>query len=177
MRRALEEVELLVVCDIRRTETTELADVVFPVTSQFERADLNTGLFFPEPYMQYIAPMVAPAGDRKPTSWVFAELSRRMGVPVMGDAALAAGLPEDFTDDDVLEVMAGESRIPWSDRPRRGPRRAGAAGAGAGLVDPRPAPRPPRPRAGAARAVSSRRGRRPSPTARWSSSTAGCPAR
>jgi len=115
VRRALEEVELLVVCDIRRTETTELADVVFPVTSQFERADLNTGLFFPEPYMQYTAPMVAPAGDRKPTSWVFAELSRRMGVPVMGDAALAAGLPEDFTDDDVLEVMAGESRIPWSD--------------------------------------------------------------
>ena len=113
VRRALCEVELLVVCDIRRTETTDLADVVLPVTSQFERADFNTGMFFPQPYVQYTAPMVAPAADRKPTSWVFAELSRRMGVPVMGDATVAARLPADFDDDDVLAAMAGESRIPW----------------------------------------------------------------
>jgi anaerobic selenocysteine-containing dehydrogenase len=114
VRRALEEVELLVVCDIRRTETTELATVVLPVTSQLERADLNTGMFFPEPFIQYTAPVVPVSGDRRPTSWVFAELSRRMGVPVMGDAALAAQLGDDFTDDDVLEVMASESRVPWA---------------------------------------------------------------
>ncbi|HVM67419.1 MAG TPA: molybdopterin-dependent oxidoreductase, partial [Acidimicrobiales bacterium] len=113
VRRALEEVELLVVCDIRRTETTELATAVLPVTSQLERADLNTGMFFPEPFVQYTAPVVPVVADRKPTSWVFAELSRRMGVPVMGDAALAAQLPDGFTDDDVLEVMAAEARVPW----------------------------------------------------------------
>jgi anaerobic selenocysteine-containing dehydrogenase len=115
VRRALEAVELLVVCDIRRTETTELATVVLPVTSQLERADLNTGMFFPEPFIQYTAPVVPPVGERKPTSWVFGELSRRMGVPVMGDEALAARLPEGFTDDDVLAVMASESRVPWAE--------------------------------------------------------------
>ncbi len=115
VRRALESVELLVVCDIRRTETTELATVVLPVTSQLERADLNTGMFFPEPFIQYTAPVVAPVGERMPTSWVFGALSERMGVAVLGDPSLAAQLPDGFTDDDVLEVMASESRVPWED--------------------------------------------------------------
>jgi len=114
IRRALAEIEMLVVCDIRHTETTALASVVLPVTSQFERADFNPGIFFPEPYVQYVAPVVAPTGSRRPTSWVFGELSALMGVPVMGDPALAAKLPPDFTDDDVLAAMAGESRIPWA---------------------------------------------------------------
>ncbi len=114
IRRALEAVEMLVVCDIRRTETTDLASVVLPVTSQLERADLNTGMFFPEPYVQYIAPVVPPGGSRRPTSWVFGELSRRMGVPVMGDPGADARLPAGFTDDDVLEVLTAESRIPWA---------------------------------------------------------------
>jgi len=113
IRRALSEIELLVVCDIRHTETTALASVVLPVTSQFERADFNPGIFMPVPYVQYVAPVVAPIASRRPTSWVFAQLSDRMGVPVMGDAALAAKLPPDFTDDDVLAAMAGESRVPW----------------------------------------------------------------
>jgi anaerobic selenocysteine-containing dehydrogenase len=114
IRRALRATELLVVCDIRHTETTELATHVLPVTSQLERADLNSGGFFPYPFVQYIAPVVAPAASRKPTSWVFGELSRRMGVPVMNDPAAGARLPDGFTDDDVLEVMTAESRIPWS---------------------------------------------------------------
>ena len=114
IRRALRAAELLVVCDIRHTETTELATHVLPVTSQLERADLNTGGFFPYPFVQYIAPVVAPAASRKPTSWVFGELSRRMGVPVMNDPAADARLADGFTDDDVLEVMTAESRIPWS---------------------------------------------------------------
>jgi len=114
IRRALAEIEMLVVCDIRHTETTALASVVLPVTSQFERADFNPGIFFPEPYVQYVAPVVAPTGSRRPTSWVFAQLSARMGVPVLNDAGLAAKLAPEFTDDDVLAVMASESRIPWS---------------------------------------------------------------
>jgi anaerobic selenocysteine-containing dehydrogenase len=113
IRRALRAAEMLVVCHIRHTETTELATHVLPVTSQLERADLNTGGFFPYPFVQYIAPVVAPAASRRPTSWVFGELSRRMGVPIMNDPAADARLPAGFTDDDVLEVMAAESRIPW----------------------------------------------------------------
>ena len=114
-RAALASLELLVACDIRHTETTDLATVVLPVTSQLERADCNTAMFHPVVYMQYTPPLVAPAADRRPTSWVFAELSARMEVPVMGSAALAARLPDGFTDDDVLDVLAAGARVPWAD--------------------------------------------------------------
>lgn len=112
-RRALSQIEVCIVCDIRHTETTDLATVVLPVTSQFERADCNTAMFHPVVYVQYTPPLVPPAGDRKPTSWVFAELSRQMDVPVLGDPALAARLPDGFTDDDVLALLAAGSRVPW----------------------------------------------------------------
>jgi len=114
-RTALRSLDLLVVCDIRHTETTELANVVLPVTGQFERADLNTAMFHPVVYLQYTPAIVSPGAHRRPTSWVFAELSRRLGVPVLGDADLAARLPADFTDDDVLELLARSARVPWSE--------------------------------------------------------------
>jgi anaerobic selenocysteine-containing dehydrogenase len=56
---------------------------------------------------------VPPQADRKPTTWVFAQLSERMGVPLMNNAELAAQLPDDFTDDDVLAVLAASSRVLW----------------------------------------------------------------
>lgn len=115
VRRAFASLELLVVCDIRHTETTELATVVLPVTGQLERADCNTAMFHPAVYMQYTPALVPPGGNRKPTTWVFAQLSARLGVPVMGDAELARQLGADFTDDDVLDVLAGSSRMPWAD--------------------------------------------------------------
>lgn len=94
-------------------ETTALGDVVIPVTSQFERADCNTAMFHPVCYMQYSPALVPPQQDRKPTSWVFAQLSRRLDVPLMGNPTLAAQLPPDFTDDDVLAILAGSSRVLW----------------------------------------------------------------
>ena len=121
IRRALALLELLIVCDIRHTETTELATVVLPVTSQFERADCNTAMFHPVVYMQYSPALVPAQADRKPTSWVFARLSARMDVPVMGNAALAEQLaatasgPDGFTDDDVLAVLTAQARAPWAE--------------------------------------------------------------
>jgi anaerobic selenocysteine-containing dehydrogenase len=115
IRRALAALELLIVCDIRHTETTDLATVVLPVTGQMERADANTAMFHPVVYMQYTPALVPPGADRKPTSWVFAQLSARMGVPVLGNAALADRLPDGFTDDDVLDLLTAEARVPWAE--------------------------------------------------------------
>ena len=86
--------------------------------------------------------LVPPDADRKPTSWVFAELSKRIGVPLMNNAELAAQLPDDFTDDDVLAVLAASSRVLWeqvrwldtylkSARPRPAPRLTAAPATGA----------------------------------------------
>jgi anaerobic selenocysteine-containing dehydrogenase len=36
-----------------------------------------------------------------------------MEVPVMGNAALAAQLGDAFTDDDVLDALAADARVPW----------------------------------------------------------------
>lgn len=115
VRRALAALEMLVVCDIRHTETTELASVVLPVTGQFERSDLNGAMFFPQTYVQYVPPVVPPGADRRPTTWIFGELSRRMGIPVMGDARVDATLADGFTDDDVLAVVAAGARVPWDE--------------------------------------------------------------
>ena len=100
---------------------------MIPVTSQFERADCNTAMFHPVCYMQYSPALVPPQADRKPTSWVFAELSRRMGVPLMSNAELAAQLPDDFTDDDVLAVLAAKLTRAVGAGARRAARRDGRA--------------------------------------------------
>ena len=115
IRAALARLDLLIVCDIRRTETTELATVVLPVTSQFERADLNTAMFHPVVYLQYTPALVPPVAERRPTSWVFAELSARLDVPVLGNPALAGQLPDPFSDDDVLDVLTASTRLPWAE--------------------------------------------------------------
>jgi len=142
IRRALRELDLCIVCDIRHTETTALADVVLPVTSQFERADCNTAMFHPVCYMQYSPALVPPQADRKPTSWVFAQLSRRLGVPLMNNPELAAQLPDGFTDDDVLAVLAGSSRVLW-EQVREAPHGVMAEHApGPGWLIPHNLPRP-----------------------------------
>jgi anaerobic selenocysteine-containing dehydrogenase len=46
---------------------------------------------------------------------VFAQLSARLDVPLLGNAALAEQLPDGFTDDDVLDVLTAQSRRPWSE--------------------------------------------------------------
>ena len=53
------------------------------------------------------------ASSKKVTASLFAQLSARMGVPLMNNAELAAQLPDGFTDDDVLAVLAASSRVLW----------------------------------------------------------------
>lgn len=106
------------VCDVRRTETTELADVVLPVAGLLERADLTSGLEFalPLPFVQYGAQVVPPSADRRPMWQIFADLGGRLG---LFDPAVVA--PDEET---VLSSLAQRSRVPWE----------AIAGAPSGLV-------------------------------------------
>ena len=77
-QRALESLEHLVLIDIFRTETTELADVVLPATA-FGETDgvcVNT-----ERRVQRLRQAVPPQGEARPDWWIVSQIARRLGIP------------------------------------------------------------------------------------------------
>lgn len=81
-RRALEQVDFLVVQDIFLTETAQLADVVLPAAS-FAETDgtfVNT-----ERRVQRVRKAVEPPGEAKEDWRILAELATRMGYPMRYD--------------------------------------------------------------------------------------------
>jgi anaerobic selenocysteine-containing dehydrogenase len=106
--RALRSLDLLAVCDIRHTETTDLAGYLLPVAGQLERADVTSflDLAFPKPFVQYGPPAVACPPGRWPMWRVFAALGERLGL--VGFAGASAR-----TDDEVLAGAATRARMPW----------------------------------------------------------------
>jgi anaerobic selenocysteine-containing dehydrogenase len=81
LRKALQNMELIVVSDIYRSATAELADYVLPATDFLEREDVNSlGLGMQlEPYVQYTPAVVPPAGERRDDWWILARLLQAMG--------------------------------------------------------------------------------------------------
>ena len=59
---------------------------------------------------------MAPTGERRTQWWVFAELSRRLDLPLFGSSRRAAALADRVLDDEVIaEAMAIGARHPWSE--------------------------------------------------------------
>jgi anaerobic selenocysteine-containing dehydrogenase len=87
LRKAFEQLELLVCIDLYRNATGELAHHVLPCTDQFEREDLNVvniGLSH-RPFAQYTPAVVEPAGDRRPEWWICHRLLQELGKPSLLD--------------------------------------------------------------------------------------------
>ena len=82
LRKAFADLELLVVVDLYRSATGELADYVLPATDMFERADVNlTGLGLQHrPWIQYTEAVVAPQHERREEWWIFARLAQALGL-------------------------------------------------------------------------------------------------
>ena len=87
LRKAFEQLDLLVCVDIYRNATGELADWVLPATDQFERDDLNIVNIGTShrPFAQYTPAVVEPAGERRPEWWIVAALLQAMGRPSLLD--------------------------------------------------------------------------------------------
>jgi anaerobic selenocysteine-containing dehydrogenase len=81
LRKAFEQLELLVVIDIYPSATAELADVVLPCTDMYERDDLNIVNIgtSARPFAQYTPAVVAPAHDRMPEWWIAHRLLQELG--------------------------------------------------------------------------------------------------
>ena len=80
LRKAFEKLELIVVLDIYRNATGELADYLLPTTDMFERSDGTTTLGMQLiPNVQYTDRLVAPLAERKEEWWILARLEQTMG--------------------------------------------------------------------------------------------------
>ena len=88
LRRAFGQLDLLVVIDLYRNATGELAHYLLPSTDMFERPDINiTGLGMQyRPYVQYTDAVVAPRDERKPEWWILARIEQELGLKSVLDA-------------------------------------------------------------------------------------------
>ena len=87
IRAAFEKLELLVVLDLVRNATGELADYCLPCTDMLERRDLNIcglGMQY-EPFVQYTDAVVEPQFDRKEEWWILGRLEQAVGMHSLFD--------------------------------------------------------------------------------------------
>lgn len=91
LKRAFEELELLVTLDLFRNETGSLAHYVLPCTSPFERPDLP--FIFPlmlglqrKPWLQATRAVVKPPGEQRDEATIYLQLCQASGTPLFGSA-------------------------------------------------------------------------------------------
>ena len=75
---ALRSLDHLVVVDLFRTETAEVADVVLPASAFGETDGTATNT---ERRVQRLRKAVEPQGDAKPDWWIVAQIAKRLGIP------------------------------------------------------------------------------------------------
>ncbi len=99
LRKAFEQLELLVVIDIYPSATSELAHVVLPSTDMYERDDLNIVNIgtSAKPFAQYTPAVVKPLGERKPEWWIAHRLLHAMGRPSLFDELADGELPDPWS--------------------------------------------------------------------------------
>ena len=110
---AMKHLDLNVSIDIKMSQTAKLADYVIAPKLSLERPDLTvlTDSWYPEPYAHYTPAMVEAEDDVMEEWEFFWGIAHRLGTEIN----LPAGpLPMDKkpTTDEVLDVVAGKSRIP-----------------------------------------------------------------
>jgi len=93
LKKAFEQLELLVVTDIYLNETASLAHYVLPATSPLERADLP--FIFPlflgmqsKPYIAATEAIVEPKGEQRDEATIYTDLAKACGVNLFNSKAL-----------------------------------------------------------------------------------------
>ena len=122
--RALAALDFVVVVDPFFTPTARCADVVLPICTDLERADLVTS-WGHDAFLFHSRQALEPAGDTRTDYWVFSQLAERLG---FGDAYTGGKTEPDwlaqFLDGDDLDADAlgtglmrtdGEPRVALED--------------------------------------------------------------
>lgn len=82
LRRAFEKLELIVVLDLFRNATGEMADYLLPCADMLERRDINIcglGMQY-EPFVQYTDAVVPAKHERKEEWWILGKLEQALGL-------------------------------------------------------------------------------------------------
>ena len=87
LREAFKDLELIVVLDLFRNATGEMADYLLPCTDMLERSDLNIcGLGMQQqPFVQFTDAVVPAQHERKEEWWILNKLQQAMGLPSLFD--------------------------------------------------------------------------------------------
>ena len=78
-RRALAKLNLLVVCELFRTATAEMADFILPDASDFERVDFRPYASAEGGVLSLRRKVLDPPGECRSSLWIERELARRLG--------------------------------------------------------------------------------------------------
>jgi anaerobic selenocysteine-containing dehydrogenase len=96
LERALRAIDVLVVLEVRRTATTDVANYVFACADQLERPDLAPlELHATAVYQQYTAPVVAPRDSRPPMWQTISTMARSIGLDLLGGGVDPATVDSD----------------------------------------------------------------------------------
>lgn len=98
--RALRALDFVVVSEPFLTPTARCADLVLPICTDLERADL-VGAWGEDGYLFHSQQALPPAGETRTDYWVFARLAERLGF----GAAYTAGRTE---DEWLADLLAGD---------------------------------------------------------------------
>ncbi len=79
-RQAFDKLDWIMVTDIFPTATTEMADLVLPVTSDFESHGYRAYASVKGGFLALARPVAAPVGESRPVFEVEYELAQRMGI-------------------------------------------------------------------------------------------------
>ncbi len=77
-RTIFDNLELFVEWEIRMTDTCRWADYVLPEVTTFERHEVLSG---PADVIVWCEPAIEPVGEAKDATWIWHELTKRMGLP------------------------------------------------------------------------------------------------
>ncbi len=99
---AFKKLDFLVTIDAFMCNTAVLSDVVLPESTYSEQTQMKADWLY-EAFIGYYAEVVKPMYDTRPTSWIFIDLARRMG------------LEQYFPWDDIEEAYRNQlAGTPWS---------------------------------------------------------------
>ena len=96
LEEALETLELFVSLDLYMNESNRYADYILPVPSFYERADVNDqwAANAPEPWVQYVAPVIEPLGDCRHEYEIYDGMLQRLEMPDL--TSVITGQRSDF---------------------------------------------------------------------------------
>lgn len=99
LRKAFEQLELVVVLDLVRNASGEMADYLLPCTDMLERRDINIcglGMQY-QPHVQYTDAVVPPSAERREEWWILGKLEQAMGLHSLFDGIDdESALPDPF---------------------------------------------------------------------------------